>query len=106
MSAMSPPIRTCTFIVPIRVVWKVAMSTNSCGTMVRRDAASISGLMCTRVCLLPVVQIDRALAGPECRHHGPTARLVAHVRAVGQVVGPELPHPQLVQERRLVAQAT
>ena len=46
-SAMSPPIRTCTFMVPILVVWKVAMSTNSCGTVVRRDAASISGLMWT-----------------------------------------------------------
>ena len=47
ISAMSPPIRTCTFMVPILVVWNVAMSTNSCGTIVRRDAASISGLMCT-----------------------------------------------------------
>ena len=33
--------------VPVRVVWKVPMSTNSCGTIVRRDAASISGLMWT-----------------------------------------------------------
>ncbi len=47
ISAMSPPIRTCTFIVPILVVWNVAMSTNSCGTIVRLDAASISGLICT-----------------------------------------------------------
>src|SRR5919106_411965 len=46
-SARSPPIRTCTFIVPVLVVWKVAMSTNSCGTIVRREAASISGLMWT-----------------------------------------------------------
>jgi hypothetical protein len=44
---MSPPIRTCTFIVPTFVERKVAMSANSCGTIVRRDAASISGLMCT-----------------------------------------------------------
>ena len=44
---MSPPIRTCTFMVPISVVWKVAMSTNSCGTIVRLEAASISGLMWT-----------------------------------------------------------
>ena len=47
MSAMSPPIRTCTVIVPIFVVRKVAMSAISCGTIVRRDAASISGLMWT-----------------------------------------------------------
>jgi len=40
--------RTWTFLVPTRVVWKVAMSTNSCGTIVRREAASISGLMWTR----------------------------------------------------------
>jgi hypothetical protein len=40
---MSPPIRTCTFIVPALVVPKVAMSASSCGTIVRRDAASISG---------------------------------------------------------------
>ena len=45
--AMSPPIRTCTGIVPILVVWNVAISTNSCGTIVRLDAASISGLMWT-----------------------------------------------------------
>ena len=47
ISAMSPPIRTCTFLVPVVVAWKVAMSANSCGTIVRRDAASISGLMWT-----------------------------------------------------------
>ena len=46
-SARSPPIRTCTFIVPVVVAWKVAMSTNSCGTIVRLEAASISGLMWT-----------------------------------------------------------
>jgi hypothetical protein len=46
-SARSPPIRGCTFIVPISVVWKVAISTSSCGTIVRLDAASISGLMWT-----------------------------------------------------------
>ena len=46
-SARSPPIRTWTLIVPISVVWNVAMSTNSCGTIVRLDAASISGLMWT-----------------------------------------------------------
>ena len=131
--AMSPPIRTCTFIVPILVVWKVAMSTNSCGTIVRRDAASISGLIWTscgaapvgfgqpgqhpgrvrggvvahqpdRVRLLPVAQVDRALAGSERRRQRPAAGLVAHVRAVRQVVGAELPHPQLIEERRLVAQ--
>jgi hypothetical protein len=32
-------------MVPILVVWKVAMSINSCGTIVRREAASTRGLM-------------------------------------------------------------
>jgi hypothetical protein len=44
---MSPPIRTCTLVVPTLVARNVAMSANSCGTIVRRDAASMSGLMCT-----------------------------------------------------------
>ena len=38
-SAMSPPIRTCTFIVPILVVWNVAMSTK----LVRDDRSPRSG---------------------------------------------------------------
>jgi hypothetical protein len=57
-----------------------------------------------RVCLLPVAQVDRPLAGPDCRRQGTSARLVAHVRAVREVVRPELAHPQLVEERRLVAE--
>ena len=110
------------------------MSTNSCGTIVRREAASTSGLMWTscaprrsasasagehprrvrggvvadqpdRVGLLPVVQVDGALAGAERRRQRAAARLVAHVRAVGQVVRAELAHPELVEERRLVARA-
>lgn len=46
-SARSPPIRGCTFIVPVLVAWKVPIARNSCGTMVRRDAASTIGFTCT-----------------------------------------------------------
>ena len=46
-----------------------------------------------RVRLLPVTQIDRALAGPQRGRHGHAACLVAHVRAIRQIIGAELPHP-------------
>ena len=57
-----------------------------------------------RVRALPVVQVDGALAGSDRRRHRPAARLVAHVRAVRQVVRAKLAHPELVEKRRLVAQ--
>ena len=57
-----------------------------------------------RIGLRPVVEVDRALAAPDRRRHRPAARLVAHVRAVRQVVRAELAHPELVEEGRLVAE--
>ena len=44
ISARSPAMRGCTFIVPMRVARNNAMFTISCGTIVRVDAASMSGL--------------------------------------------------------------
>src|SRR5947207_2920841 len=43
IKAMSPPMRTCTAMLTVWVVWKAAMLTNSCGTIVRLEAASING---------------------------------------------------------------
>ena len=57
-----------------------------------------------QVGLLPVVEVAGALAGAERRGQRAAARLVAHVRAVGQVVRAELAHPELVEEGRLVAE--
>jgi hypothetical protein len=48
---------------------------------------------------------DRALADADRLGQRRPARLVAHVRAVGQVVRAEGAHEQLVEERRLVARA-
>ena len=45
------------------------------------------------------------LPTPMVSRQGDAARLVAHVRAVRQVVGAEQPDEQLVEERRLVARA-
>ncbi len=45
--AMSPPMRGCRFRVLVRVGLNRAMSTKSCGTMVRVPAASTRGLTCT-----------------------------------------------------------
>ncbi|MEZ5181753.1 MAG: hypothetical protein R2702_07765 [Acidimicrobiales bacterium] len=55
--------------------------------------------------LMDVVEGDAPLADPDGLGERHAARLVAHVRAVGEVVRPELAHEQLVQERRLVARA-
>jgi hypothetical protein len=114
--------RTCTVIVPIFVGWNVAMSTNSCGTIVRRDAGSISGLMwisCAprrsasasqvsirgafEAALSPSSQIASASSqsckvygafpGPHGRGQRATACLVANVRAVRQIVRSELADP-------------
>ena len=49
-----------------------------------------------------VVEAHRALADPDRLDEGGAARLVAHVGAVGQVVGAEGAHEQLVGERGLV----
>src|SRR3546814_3719587 len=58
-----------------------------------------------RVGQLEVVQRYRALADADLRRHPRAGWLVAHVRAVGEVVGAELAHEQLVEERGLVAGA-
>ena len=52
-----------------------------------------------------VVERHRALADADRPPEGHAARLVAHVRAVREVVGAERPHHQLVDERGLVARA-
>ena len=56
-----------------------------------------------RVGLLEVLERDRALAAADLLDQRDARGLVAHVRAVRQVVGAELAHEQLVQERGLVA---
>ena len=55
--------------------------------------------------MLEVVERDRALADADRLREPDAARLVAHVRAVGEVVGAEAPHEELVEEGRLVAGA-
>src|SRR3546814_8459716 len=58
-----------------------------------------------RVGQLEVVQRHRALADADLRRHPRAGWLMAHVRAVGEVVGDELAHEQLVKERGLLAGA-
>ena len=55
--------------------------------------------------LRKVIQRDGALAYANALAHAGAAGLVAHVGAIGEVVGAVLAHKQLVQERRLVAGA-
>ena len=52
--------------------------------------------------VVDVVEADRALADADRLGERDRGRLVAHVRAVGQVVGAERADEQLVDERRLV----
>ncbi len=52
--------------------------------------------------LVDVLEADRALADADGVHERGAGRLVAHVGAVGQVVGAEGAHEELVDERRLV----
>ena len=52
--------------------------------------------------LVDVLEADRALADADRLAEGRAGRLVAHVGAVGQVVGPEGADEQLVDERGLV----
>ncbi len=56
--------------------------------------------------LLEVLERDRPLPYPQALDQRGAGRLVTHVGAVGHVVGAELPHEELVEERRLVAGAT
>jgi hypothetical protein len=56
-----------------------------------------------RVGQLQVVEHHGALAHAEGLRHARAAGFVAHVRAVGEVVGAVGAHEQLVEERRLVA---
>ena len=58
-----------------------------------------------RVGLFKILERHGALAGGERFRHPDTTRLMAHVRAVGEIVRPEKPAEQLVEERRLVAGA-
>ncbi|MDQ0606549.1 hypothetical protein QFZ83_000720 [Variovorax sp. W1I1] len=55
--------------------------------------------------LLEIFERDRALAHADLRTHAAAAGLVAHVRAVGKIVGAVLADEELVQERSLVASA-
>jgi hypothetical protein len=56
-----------------------------------------------QVGVFEVVVGDGRLADPDDLAERETRRLVAHVRAVGQVVRPECPREQLVDESRLVS---
>ena len=58
-----------------------------------------------QVGLVEVLEADAALADPDGLGEGRAGRLVAHVGAVGQVVGAELAGEELEEERRLVAGA-
>ncbi|WP_240964058.1 hypothetical protein [Streptomyces sp. C1-2] len=58
-----------------------------------------------QVRLVQVLQQDAALADADRLRQGRTGGLVAHVGAVGQVVGAQLAGEELVEERRLVAGA-
>ena len=58
-----------------------------------------------RLRLFEILQRHRALADPDGLPERHAARLVAHVRAVRQIVRPKLPHEQLPEKRRLVAGA-
>ena len=51
------------------------------------------------------LELDRAFADADRRAQRRAARLVAHVRAVGQIVGAELADEKLVEKRRFVAGA-
>ena len=58
-----------------------------------------------RVGVFEIVQRDRALADADRMRQAAAGRFVAHVRAVGEVVGAVHAHEQLVQERGFVAGA-
>ena len=58
-----------------------------------------------RVGLFKILKRHSAFAGGDRFAHPDAARLVAHVRAVGEIVRPEKPTEELVKERRLVAGA-
>ena len=45
---------------------------------------------------LQILERDRSFADADRLLHGHAARFMAHVGAIGQVVGAELPHEQLV----------
>ena len=57
------------------------------------------------IALFPVLERRRALARRERGIESTPGGLVAHVRAVRQIVGAELARPQLVEERGLVAES-
>ena len=55
--------------------------------------------------MFKVLQLHAALSDPDAFLQRNTARLVAHVRAVGQIVGAELSRKKLIQKRGLIARA-
>ena len=56
-----------------------------------------------RIGFLKIIQGDRAFAAADALNHAHAAGLMAHVGAVGEVVGAVFTHKQLVQKRSLVA---
>ena len=54
---------------------------------------------------LKVFERDSAFAGPDRSHHANAARLVTHVGTVGEVVGAEHAHEQLIEECSFVTGA-
>jgi hypothetical protein len=59
-----------------------------------------------QVGVMDVVERDAALADADRLGQGDAGGLVTHVRAIGQVVGAESPHEELVEERGLVRRAS
>ena len=55
--------------------------------------------------MIEIFQRHRAFAETERFFHSGAARLMTHVRAVGQIVCPELAHEELIKKRRFVAGA-
>jgi hypothetical protein len=91
------------------------MSATCCGLAIRRVAQFVEHARMVRrrvlaedqqrVGVLEVFEQHRALADADRRRQAAARRLVAHVRAVGEVVRAVHAHEQLVQERSFVAGA-
>src|SRR5438105_1230039 len=58
-----------------------------------------------RLRLIEVLERHRALADADRLHQRRAARLVTHVRAVGEIVGAKLPNEQLIEKGSLVRRA-
>ncbi len=55
--------------------------------------------------MLEILQHDGALAHPDGRRQATAGRLVAHVRAVREIIGAELAHEDRIQERGFIGRA-